>query len=215
MLGLRGIGLALLLAGIGVTSVIAEVVPPSINDPSPGKATFRFYGLPPGARIFFQNTEFTDTFAPYIANGSLKIFSRPITDGATYQTEIRVETPAADGRYSSWKTVRSYSAGSVVVINPYTPSPATNDNIGHLRVIVTLDTLIFINGRLTLQEGEVRDFSTPPLDDGKPFNAKVKFDFRNKTGRRIIRTKAIQIRPGETVNFFNIEKLTDEVAAEG
>ncbi len=215
---------ALTVLCLGVNSLSAETSPPlgSPGADQPGQlgqsdrqAVFQLYGLPLGARIFLMDTEYTERLSPYISNGALGINTYPIMDDKQRRTVIRVETPAADGRYSSWKSTITYSAGSRTVLNVYNASPLPADNVGHLRVIVTLDTIIYINGKQTLEEGEVRDFSTPPLSDGRPFVAKVKFDFRNKTGRRIIRTKEFQIRPGETVNLYNIEKLSDEIGPEG
>jgi uncharacterized protein (TIGR03000 family) len=199
----------LTLVGILLNSVLPSVCVAETSTQYP-PATFEFVNLTPQFRIRIDGRDYTEGLAPFVKQGTISLKTKALPDKRAYKSIVSVDL-FEGGEKRTWEKRVTYTTGDVLKLDPRLPEETNRDSRGHLQVYVTLDTRIFINGKLTVQEGEIRDFHTPPLSAGQTYAVKVKFDYRNQTGRRIIRTKQWDLGPGDSIVVDNIEALSESI----
>lgn len=87
----------------------------------------------------------------------------------------------------------------------FIPKTSSASGRGTLKLHVSLDAFVYINGIRTIQKGELREFISPEIADDGSYPITLKIDYRNKNGRRRIVEKKFNLFPGKEVEVEDIE----------
>lgn len=179
--------------------------------------------VPSNARFIFLGKDVTQSWLKSVRNGTLELKSPPGLQPNNYgrfRVQFSIAVKESERNEKVWladymvpggrRTVLDFKKDFKLVKSTEVTLPGNNqrEDVARLRLVVPLDTIVTINGKKMLQEGEVRDFTSPVLEPGAVFKALVTFDFLNRIGRRVVGSREFLIRAGTVKTFENIEQLS-------
>jgi uncharacterized protein (TIGR03000 family) len=97
-------------------------------------------------------------------------------------------------------SIPGWSPAQSGTITPYVPPPPPRPREIPVTLVVRLpaDAVLEIDGVGTKQQGEVRRFTSPPLQPGRQYTYTLKASW-NEKGEAIVRERAVPVRAGTEV----------------
>jgi len=78
----------------------------------------------------------------------------------------------------------------------YSPSDSMNNRSILVQLHVPADAQVWFDGNATQQQGEWRDYISPPVDTDKPLQYEVRVSWTDANGQKVDKTQAIKVRAG-------------------
>lgn len=175
--------LAVFTGILAVGSSLAQSYPRNPSDYKPGNAGVM--GIGPGGREAYHPDYYSSSpFARYWGYGYGPWNYQPNVTGLPSQPMA-----APDAVYSGHYHSRYYTSA------PSHPNAAAID------VKLPAKAQLWFQGQQVRQDGPVRFFESPPLEEGKTYAYKVKAVWTDENGEKVERTRTVQVRTGAYVTL--------------
>lgn len=83
----------------------------------------------------------------------------------------------------------------------YSSATVSHPNAAAIDVKVPAQAQLWFQGQQTQQQGPIRFFESPPLDQGKTYAYKIKAVWTDDKGEKVERTRTVQVRSGGHVTL--------------